>query len=127
VIISLFVSGVYRPPHAVHQSIRVSRLTDDYLTDEENLEQMLVCSLFLTKVFRACRDAGVTPQSATGSEVNLVSLMRDTEIELDVYWSPDEMSRLSERKLSEVESRTKQRRGYCYAVMYRMTSGQIIS
>jgi hypothetical protein len=121
------VSGIYRSPHAVHQSIRVSRLTDDYLTDEENLEQMLACSLFLTKVFRACRDAGVTPQSATGNEVNLVSLMRDTEIELDVYWSPDEMSRLSERKLSEVESRTKQRRGYCYAVMYRMTSGQIIS
>ncbi len=121
------MSGIYRPPHALHQSIRVSYLTNDYLTDEENLEQMLTCSLFLTKVFCACRDAGVTPQSATGSEVNLVSLMRDTEMELDIYWSPDEMGRLSEPKLSEVESRTKQRRGYCYAVMYRMTSGQIIS
>ena len=120
------MSGIYIPRHKVHQSIRVSRLTNDYLTDDDELEQMLVCSLFMTKVFMACRDAGVTARSATGSEVNLLSLMIEAEMELGIYRSPADIEMLNRFHRYQVEWAITRRRRYCYAVMYRMTSGGIV-
>jgi hypothetical protein len=119
--------GIYVPSRKVHQSIRVSRIANDYLTDEEELEQMLAVSLFMTKVFQACREAGVTPKSATGSEVNMTSLMIETEMELGLYRSPAEVDMLNRWKRYEVEWQTTRRRRYCYAVLLRMTSGNIVS
>lgn len=121
------MSGIYVPRHKVHQSIRVSRLTNDYMTDEDELEQMLACSLFMTKVFTACRDAGITPRSATGVEVNLMSLMVETEMELGIYRSPADIDLLNKFHRYQVEWDITRRRRYCYAVLYRMTSGVIIT
>jgi hypothetical protein len=120
------MSGIYVPSSKVHQSIRVSRLTSDYLTDKEQLEQMLAASLFMTKVFQACREAGVTPRSATGSEVNLPSLMIETEMEIGVYQSPAEIEMLGKWGRYHVELGITRRRRYCYAILFRMTSGNII-
>jgi hypothetical protein len=120
------MSGIYVPRRKVHQAIRVSCLTNDYLTDEGELEQMLACAMFMTKVFQACRDAGVTTRSATGSEVNLVSLMIETEMELGIYRSPADLDMLNRFHRYQVEWETTRRRRYCYAVMYRMTSGVIV-
>ena len=121
------MSGIYVPPRKVHQSIRVSRLTNDYLTDEEQLERMLACSMFMTKVFQACREAGVTPRSATGSEVNLTSMMIEAEMELGIYRSPADIDMLNRFHRSQVEWGITQRRRFCYAVLYRMTSGNIVT
>jgi len=122
-----FVSGIYIPHRKVYQSIRVARLTNTHMTDEDELEQMLAVSLFMTKVFQACRDAGVTPRSATGVEVNLPSLMIETEMELGIYRSPADLDLLSGWRRYEVELETTRRRRYCYAVLLRMTSGRIVS
>ena len=119
--------GIYIPSHSVHQAIRVSRIVDDYLTDDENLEQMLVASLFMSKVFQALREAKVNTQSATGSEVNLYSLMVEAETEVGVYHSPASMGMLNRWHGYKVESEQTRRRRYCYAIFYRMTSGNIIS
>lgn len=121
------MSGIYVPHRKVHQSIRVSRLTNDYMTEEDELEQMLACSLFMTKVFQACREAGVTPRSATGSEVNLMSLMIETEMELGIYRSPADIEMLNRFRRYQVEWETVRRRRFCYAVLYRMTSGAIVA
>lgn len=118
--------GIYIPRRKVHQAIRVSRLVDDYLTEEEEFEQMLACSLFMTKVFQACREAGVTHKSATGSEVNLTSIMIETEMELGIYRSPAELDMLNTFHKYQVEWHITRRRRYCYAVMYRMTSNAIV-
>jgi hypothetical protein len=120
------MSGIYIPKRKVHQSIRVSRITDDYLTENEQLEHMLACSMFMTKVFQACREAGVTPRSATGSEVNLMSLMIETEMELDIHRSPADIDMLNKFHRYQVEWSITQRRRFCYAVLYRMTSGNIV-
>lgn len=119
--------GIYTPRHKLHQSIRIARLSDNYLTHEEEFEQMFACALFMTKVFQACRDAGVTPRSATGSDVNLTSIMIDTEMELDIYLSPPEIEMLNKFNRYQVEWSITRRRRYCYAVMYRMTSGSILN
>lgn len=118
--------GIYVPSHIVHQAIRVSRITSDYLTDEQELEQMLMASLFMSKVFQACRDAGVTHKSATGVEVNLPSLMIETEIQLGIHRSPADIEMLNKWHRYQVEWEQARRRRYCYALLYRMTSGNII-
>jgi len=121
------MSGIYIPKRKVHQAIRVSRLTNDYLTDDEELEHMLACSMFMTKVFQACREAGVTPRSATGSEVNIMSIMIETEMELGIHRSQADIDMLNRHHRYQVEWSITQRRRFCYAVLYRMTSGHIVT
>ena len=121
------MAGIYFPSHSVHQAIRVSRIVDDYLTDDEKLEQMLIASLFMSKVFQALREAKMNTQSATGRGVNLHSLMIEAETEVGVYQSPASMDMLNRWHRYHIEREQTRRRRYCYAVFYRMTSGNIIS
>lgn len=119
------MAGIYVPSRKVRYAIRVSLLNSGDARGSDNLDKLLAVSLFVTKVFLACRDAGVTPQTATGDEVNLSALMIEAETELGFYYSPTELDLLNRWKRYEVEWQTLQRRRYCYSILYRLTSGSL--
>lgn len=121
------MSGIYIPRRKVAYAINISLIEKHGTIENNTLDNLLAVSLFMSKVFQTCRDAGVTPQTATGDEVNLSALMIETEMELGFYYSPDDLDLLTQWKRYEVEWRTSRRRQYCYSVLYRLTSGNILS
>ena len=118
--------GLYVPAVAVHQSIRISRIVNPAATDEEELQYFLFVSVFMAKVFQACKDEGVTHRSATGDEVHMPSIMEQTERELGMYVSPLEIEMMNRWKRYETEWEIARRRRYCYNILLRITSGGII-
>lgn len=101
---------------------------------QEELDQWLLASLFMTKVFSVCKELGIYPQEprverATGepNPIDLPALMYEAEEELGFTVSV----RSNEPFVSKWRSRTAEyvadrRRRFAMSVFLRMTSGGII-
>lgn len=120
---------------AVMRVISMARYDIGAMSYEEELDQWLLASLFMTKVFSECKALGIYPQeprierSATGEPepIDLMALMYEAEEQLGFTVSV----RSNEPFVSKWRSRTAEyvadrRRRFAMSVFLRMTSGGII-
>lgn len=97
----------------LRRSIRVRHAHKRRLPPEEAVEYIHLTACFTHLVMQACKRHGVTPQTATGNEFDLPSLM--SQAELLVYPDPSKVS-APERE---------RRRKYAYSAFLRTTSAGV--
>ncbi len=106
----------------VCERIGLAQILTDDIPDSERLNRVHLASLFATKVFDSCRAHDTTPWSATGDEVDLMSLMAEAERQLGIAYSESELSAMNKWQRYEVKYLVHQRRQYAYSLFIRMTS-----
>lgn len=116
---------LYVRQESVARSLRLRAITSHLITDEDYFTQWRITALFIHLVLSRCADAGVTPLTARG-EVDLTQAFIDTEVQLGIHFTDDEMMMMSERNRRKVIERRLRRRRYSYSVFIRLTSGGIL-
>ena len=125
----------YTDRQTVRRTIALARYDIGAMSPQEELDQWLFASLFMTKVFSECKALGLYPQEPRESRVgevgddpiDLMAIMYQAEEELGFTVSV----RSNEPFVSKWRSRTAEyvadrRRRFAMSVMLRMTSGGII-
>jgi hypothetical protein len=95
------------------------------MTREEQLEQWHTASLFMSKVFSACRDKNVHPHDEDHGII-LDDLMVDAEKETGVFVSQQELDIMNRFPRSRIQDARRRRRAFAYSLLIRVTSGGIV-
>jgi hypothetical protein len=122
---SAFVVHLYVDTSHVRRSIRKASLEPDTITREEQLEQWHTASVFMSKVFSACRDKGVHPHDQEHGIV-VDDLMVEAEQETGVFVSEDKLALMNRFTRSRTKDATRRRRAFAYSLFIRVTSGGIV-
>lgn len=121
---SAFTVHLYRDITSLRMSIRKASLEPYPLPPDEQLEQWHVASLFMSKVFEACRRLGVHPHDdETG--IVLDDLMMEAEAEAGVFIHDDALALMNRFPRMQAKDARRRRRAYAYSLFIRVTSGGI--
>lgn len=93
--------AVYRPRHSVYNSLLLAR-RGWRLSDRDALDALHLASYFAHLAYAACRWHNVTPQSATGGEVDLDELMTEAERHLSLHTKGTEQMRKRRRRFAYI-------------------------
>lgn len=117
---------LYTPVKRLRTSLRRSMLSDESLSQDEQMSEWHLTSLFMSKVFDACKRLGVTPRTA-GDEVRLEDIMVESEKELGIHLSHHEIELMNRFQRAKTLDDIRRRRSFAYSSLIRMTSNGIIS
>lgn len=117
---------LYHTPYAVlRERVSISAHELFEVDDAERMMRIHLAAMFATKVLDACRARDITPWSATGSTLNVTTLMSEAERQLGIAVSETELSLMNRWRRYETQYLSSQRRQYAYSMFLKMTSGAL--